>query len=91
MGNCHAYKEIKYDNAEKGMILLNLDKEVHINDFKCIECIGIGGFGRVWKVQHKKDGLIMAMKMMNKLNIYDMDSVDNIVAEKNLLCKLEHP
>ena len=29
-------------------------------------CIGKGGFGKVWKVEHKKDHCLFAMKEMSK-------------------------
>jgi len=35
-------------------------------DFKFVFQIGSGGFGRVWKVEEKKNGKIYAMKEMSK-------------------------
>jgi serine/threonine protein kinase len=34
--------------------------------FNCKYVIGIGGFGKVWKVDHKKNNQVYAMKEMSK-------------------------
>lgn len=39
---------------------------INRNTFNFHFVIGIGGFGKVWKVEHKKTGHIYAMKEMSK-------------------------
>ena len=41
--------------------------------------VGKGGFGKVWKVIHKKTGKIMAMKEMLKSKIIDKKSVKSVM------------
>ena len=52
--------------------------------------IGIGGFGKVWKVKHKKSNISFAMKEMNKALIISTKSVNSVMNERALLTKLKH-
>jgi serine/threonine protein kinase len=36
------------------------------NDFTVSDCVGKGGFGKVWKVERKKNKQMYAMKEMSK-------------------------
>ena len=47
--------------------------------------IGIGGFGKVWRVQHKKTNKIYAMKEMNKALVITKKSVSSVMNERKLL------
>jgi serum/glucocorticoid-regulated kinase 2 len=47
--------------------------------------IGIGGFGKVWKVKHKKSNISFAMKEMNKALIISKKSVNSVMNERALL------
>ncbi len=53
--------------------------------------IGKGGFGRVWKVMHKKTKKIFAMKEMSKAKIYIRKSINSISKEREFLSKLNYP
>lgn len=65
------------------------------NHFTFLYVIGIGGFGKVWKVEMKKSGTIYAMKEMSKalywiLNIIKFSviskkSVNSVMNERTLL------
>jgi len=52
--------------------------------------IGIGGFGKVWKVQHKKSNKTYAMKEMHKALIITKKSVNSVMNERKLLSSLKH-
>jgi serine/threonine protein kinase len=56
-----------------------------------MKVIGRGGFGRVWKVEMKKNNLIMAMKIMSKVKVYEKNSISNVINEKDLLIKVDYP
>ena len=48
--------------------------------------IGRGGFGKVWRVQSKKDSSCeYAMKEMNKARIITKKSVQSVISELKLL------
>lgn len=52
--------------------------------------IGRGGFGKVWKVQSKKDKKIYALKEMSKALIISKKSVTSVMNERQLLSELKH-
>ena len=47
--------------------------------------IGRGGFGKVWKVELKKNRNLYAMKEMSKAKIIAKRSVNSVLNERNLL------
>ncbi|CAD8172037.1 unnamed protein product [Paramecium octaurelia] len=53
--------------------------------------VGIGGFGKVWKVEHKKTAQVYAMKEMSKALIITKKSVNSVMNERVLLSQLKHP
>lgn len=62
------------------------------NLFKYKECIGKGGFGKVWKVQDKrsKHPDMFAMKEMSKARILTKRSVKSVMSERRILTELKH-
>ena len=53
--------------------------------------IGKGGFGKVWKVEHKKLKTVFAMKEMSKAKVVNKKSVSSVMNERTFLAKLTHP
>ena len=94
MGN-----EVKINDKDKN----NIDKidKIHFvannieksdrNSFHIISLIGAGGFSKVWEVKWKKNGKLFAMKEMSKARIIDRKSVKSILAEREILSKMNHP
>lgn len=80
MGNCTSA-----DNKFDPTVAISL------SDFEVKYPIGRGGFGRVWKVYHKKTGTLYAMKEMRKDLIVSKRSVGSIMNERRLLGILKHP
>ena len=80
MGNC-ASVDTKFDPTIA----------ISVNDFEIKYPIGRGGFGRVWKVIHKKTSKQLAMKEMRKDLIVSKKSVNSIMNERRLLGILKHP
>ena len=56
------------------------------NDFKIHMPIGRGGFGKVLKVE--KDGELYAMKEMLKARVMAKKSVESVIKELELMCKI---
>ena len=53
--------------------------------------IGRGGFGKVWRVVHKKTLKEYALKEMSKFKIIDKKSELSIKSERDLLSQISHP
>jgi len=51
------------------------------NSFKFHYVIGKGGFGKVWKVEKKKESKFYAMKEMLKCRIISKRSVNSVMNE----------
>ena len=61
------------------------------NHFMFHYVIGRGGFGKVWKVEKKKEKKLYAMKEMHKGRIIQKRSVNSVMNEKKFLTQLNHP
>ena len=66
-------------------------QEITKLNFTKIMAIGKGGFGKVWKVEHKRTRQIYAMKLMSKAKIINKKSVSSVMNERKHLSKLSHP
>ena len=62
-----------------------------LDQYDIIKNIGKGTFGTVYKVFHKKTGIIRAMKVIPKNNLKYGFTDEDISQEINILKKLEHP
>lgn len=52
---------------------------VNKSSFKPYYVVGKGGFGKVWKVQMKKNGKVYAMKEMYKSKIINKKSINSVM------------
>jgi serine/threonine protein kinase len=59
--------------------------------FQFLYVIGKGGFGKVWRVRHKKTMQDLALKEMNKVLILQNNSANSVFNERKLLAVLKHP
>jgi len=55
---------------------------VHKQNFVYHNCIGKGGFGKVWRVERKKAKQYFAMKEMSKARIITKRSVKSVINER---------
>ena len=53
--------------------------------------IGVGGFGKVYKVRHKQSKNIYAIKVINKAKILENNLVEQIKLEVKIMYQLDHP
>ena len=60
-------------------------KDVSKNNFNMLYAIGRGGFGKVWRVEGKKEKEQFAMKEMAKARIISKKSVESVRNELDLL------
>ena len=91
MGNCNFKTESETDsvagNSNPSLFSLATNK----NHFMFHYVIGRGGFGKVWKVEKKKEKKLFAMKEMHKGRIITKRSVNSVMNEKKFLTQLNHP
>ena len=83
--------KVKIDKIDKRDFMVNNIEKIDRNSFHIISLIGTGGFSKVWEVKWKKNGKLFAMKEMSKARIIDRKSVKSILAEREILSKMNHP
>lgn len=80
MGNCNFRPEVPEQTST-----------ISKNNFVFHYVVGKGGFGKVWKVESKKNKQIYAMKEMSKSKVITKRSVNSVMNERHLLSTLKHP
>ena len=70
-----------------------LERECDKGDFyRCGDnCIGKGGFGEVWKVNHKKTGDVYVIKVLDKKNLKAQNLISQLNLEIKIMYKVHHP
>jgi serine/threonine protein kinase len=68
------------------------ERECRKDDFESLanSNIGVGGFGKVYKVRHKDSKNIYAIKVINKAKIIEHDLVEQIKLEVEIMYKLDN-
>jgi len=59
--------------------------------FELLRVVGQGAFGKVFQVEHKETGDILAMKVMRKDRILERNQGDYMQAERDILTRVVHP
>ena len=60
-------------------------------NFHYCYAVGRGGFGRVWKVEYKRNKCIYALKEMQKLRVVMKRSIHSVMNERKLLEVIKNP
>ena len=68
------------------------ERECRKDDFESLanSNIGVGGFGKVYKVRHKESKNIYAIKVINKAKIIEHDLDEQIKLEVEIMYKLDN-
>ena len=88
----------KVNNVKNRMLFLSPsvlsgeERECRKDDFESLanSNIGVGGFGKVYKVRHKQSKNVFAIKVINKKKILEHDLVEQIKLEVKIMYKLNH-
>lgn len=72
-------------------IVTTLNKTIRFKDLVKFRILGVGTFGKVWLVSHKRTGTPYALKMLNKREIIGHHQVEGVIREKNIMSSIEHP
>lgn len=83
----------EYNPIKKKLVLVesNQQNKITLNMFNFLFPIGKGGYGKVWKVEFKKNNQIYAIKQMSKVKVINKKSVSSVMNERNFLARLSHP
>lgn len=68
-----------------------LDRTIKFGDLQKLRILGVGTFGKVWLVNHKKTNKAYALKMLDKREIIGHHQVDGVIREKNIMASIDHP
>ena len=91
MGNCNFKTEKDKDSVNSTSLLSVNALVVSKNHFQFQYAIGRGGFGKVWKVEKKKEKELFAMKEMSKARVMSKKSVQSVMNELKLLSQMKSP
>lgn len=90
MGNKHS-KSSNSSSSKEPKVCVQSKVNLQKSNFEMVQIVGKGGFGKVWKVVHKKYKTLFALKEMNKAKIIDKQSESSVITERELLSQLRHP
>jgi CRP-like cAMP-binding protein/tRNA A-37 threonylcarbamoyl transferase component Bud32 len=68
-----------------------LDESIRFKDLVKFRILGVGTFGKVWLVSHKRTGTPYALKQLSKREIIGHHQVEGVIREKNIMASLNHP
>lgn len=88
----------RVNNVKKRILFLSPsvmsgeERECRKDDFESLanSNIGVGGFGKVYKVRHKVSKNVFAIKVINKQKILEHDLVEQIKLEVKIMYNLNH-
>ncbi|CAK90137.1 unnamed protein product (macronuclear) [Paramecium tetraurelia] len=69
----------------------SVNRQLSINDFEILKCIGVGGFSRVYLVRKKDSGYFYAMKLIDKNFILKSNKEIIINNERQVMEQLNSP
>lgn len=68
-----------------------LNSNIRFKDLVKFRILGVGTFGKVWLVSHKRTGTPYALKQLSKREIIGHHQVEGVIREKNIMASLDHP
>jgi CRP-like cAMP-binding protein/tRNA A-37 threonylcarbamoyl transferase component Bud32 len=68
-----------------------LNKSIRFKDLLKFRILGVGTFGKVWLVSHRRTGTPYALKQLSKREIIGHHQVEGVIREKNIMASLDHP
>lgn len=69
----------------------SLKSNIRYKDLVKFRILGVGTFGKVWLVSHKRTGVPYALKQLSKREIIGHHQVEGVIREKNIMASIDHP
>ena len=69
----------------------NKGPDIRFKDLVKFRILGVGTFGKVWLVSHKRTGTPYALKQLGKREVIGHHQVEGVMREKNLMAAIKHP
>lgn len=82
---------IKVRPAPEGALKRAVPQKVGPEDFEILRVLGRGTYGKVSLVREKATGELFAMKSMSKAVLAEDGNINQILTEKNVLIRNQHP
>merc|ERR1712176_979163 len=82
---------IDNDELPDHKVWKNKIPDVQLSDFEEKDVLGIGSFGKVTLVEHKKNGKTFALKSVSKYRVVKTGQEEHIINEKRVLTMLDSP
>jgi len=73
------------------LIQHSLNQSIRHKDLVKFRILGVGTFGKVWLVSHKRSGVPYALKQLSKREIIGHHQVEGVIREKNIMASIKHP
>jgi len=70
---------------------VKLDRSLKLKDLQKERILGVGTFGKVWLVSHRRTAIPYALKMLAKREIIGHHQVEGVIREKNIMSSIDHP
>jgi serum/glucocorticoid-regulated kinase 2 len=64
---------------------------VNENSFEILKLLGRGSYGKVFLVEKKDDKQLFALKVINKIDVINKNSFENLKNEKLIMQRVKHP
>jgi len=72
-------------------VAVKLDRSLKLKDLEKVRILGVGTFGTVWLVSHRRTRTPYALKMLGKREIIGHHQVEGVIREKNIMSSIDHP
>lgn len=73
------------------VIIAPNDDLINENSFEILKLLGRGSYGKVFLVEKKDDKRLFALKVINKIDVINKNSFENLKNEKLIMERVKHP
>lgn len=82
--------ELEKRIAQTEIIFSANNDQINENSFEILKLLGRGSYGKVFLVEKKDDKKLFALKVINKIDVINKNSFENLKSEKLIMQKIKH-